>query len=63
MQMCPASPPHKPCMILGVFYFWFGQVSLAEYLLILRVYLPPVADDQFYFGCCKYCLLPARDED
>ncbi|XP_066350533.1 uncharacterized protein [Miscanthus floridulus] len=22
-----------------------------------------VKDDQFYFGCCKYCLLPARDGD
>jgi hypothetical protein len=50
-------------MILGVSYSWFGWVSLAEYLLVLRVYLPPVADDQFYFGCCKYYLLPAGDED
>jgi hypothetical protein len=41
----------------------FLWVSLAEYLLVLRVYFPPVADDQFYFGCCKYCLLLARDED
>jgi hypothetical protein len=39
------------------------SVSLAEYLLVLRVYFPPVANDQFYFGCCKYCLLPAGDED
>ena len=23
MQLCQASPPQKPCMILGVFYFWF----------------------------------------
>ena len=50
-------------MILGVFYFWFCRVSLAEYLLVLTVYLPPVADDQFYFGCWKYCLLLAGDED
>ena len=63
MQLCQASPPEKPCMILGVFYSDFGRVSLAEYLLVLRVYFPPVADDQFYFGCCKYCLLPAGDED
>ena len=63
MQLCQASPPKKPCMILGVFYFCFCRVSLAEYLLVLRVYLPPIADDQFYFGCCKYCLLPAGDED
>jgi hypothetical protein len=38
-------------------------LSLAEYLLVLRVYLPPVVDDQFYFGCCKYCLLLVGDED
>ena len=63
MQLCQASPPEKPCMILGVFYSDFCRVSLAEYLLVLRVYLPPVAGDQFYFGCCKYCLLPAGDED
>ena len=63
MQLCQASPPEKPCMILGVFISDFHRVSLAEYLLVLRVYFPPVADDQFYFGCCKYCLLPAGDED
>ena len=64
MQLCQASPPEKPCMILGVFYSdFFCRVSLAEYLLVLRVYFPPVVDDQFFFGCCKYCLLPAGDED
>ena len=40
MQMCQASPPEKPCMILGVFYSDFCRVSLAEYLLVLRVYFP-----------------------
>jgi hypothetical protein len=50
-------------MILDVLYFWFLTGSLAEYLLVLRVYFSPVADDLFYFGCCKYCLLPAGDED
>jgi hypothetical protein len=50
-------------MILGVLYFWVCRVSLAEYLLVLRVYFPPVADDQFYFVCSKYCLLPTGDED
>jgi hypothetical protein len=38
MQLCQASPPHKPCMILGVLYFWFCRVSLAEYLLVLRIF-------------------------
>jgi hypothetical protein len=28
----------KPCMILGVSYFMFRQVSLAEYIPVLRVY-------------------------
>jgi hypothetical protein len=28
----------KPCMILGVFYFPFRRVSLAEYILVVRVY-------------------------
>ena len=39
------------------------RVSLAEYILVLRVYLPLVADDTFFSGCCVYCLLPAGDED
>jgi hypothetical protein len=36
---------------------------LYQYLLVLRVYFSPVADDLFYSGCCKYYLLLARDED
>jgi hypothetical protein len=28
----------KPCMILGVSYFSFRRVSLAEYIPVLRVY-------------------------
>jgi hypothetical protein len=31
-------------MILGVFYFRFCQVSLAEYFLVLRALFPLVAD-------------------
>jgi uncharacterized RDD family membrane protein YckC len=44
-------------MILGVFYFWFYRVSLAEYLLILRALFPLVADGQMYYGYCINCLL------
>ena len=50
-------------MILGVFYVFTRRVSLAEYILVLRVYLPPVADDIFYDGFCKTCLHSAGDED
>ena len=50
-------------MILGVIYFGFRQVSLAEYILVLRVYFPLVADDLLYQGFCKYCLHPTGDED
>jgi hypothetical protein len=53
----------KPCMILGVSYFLFWWVSLAEYIPVLRVYFPPVADDMLYQGFCKNCLHPAGDED
>jgi hypothetical protein len=53
----------KPCMILGVSYFPFRRVSLAEYILVLRVYFRPVADDMLYQGFCKTCLYPAGDED
>jgi hypothetical protein len=64
MQMCQASSTlYQPCMLLGVIYFSLWQVSLAEYLLVLRVYFSPIADYLFYHGCCKYCLLPAGDED
>jgi hypothetical protein len=53
----------KPCMILGVPYFPFRRVNLAEYIPVLRVYFPPVADDMLYQGFCKTCLHLAGDED
>jgi hypothetical protein len=39
-RKCDVSQLHlrKPCMILGVSYFLFRRVSLAEYIPILRVY-------------------------
>jgi hypothetical protein len=36
--MPASSTLRKPCMILGVFYFLFPQVSQAEYIPVLRVY-------------------------
>ena len=53
----------KLCIILGVNYFGFRRVSLAEYIPVLRVYFPLVVDDLLYQGFCKYCLHPAGDED
>jgi hypothetical protein len=38
------------------------QVSLAEYLLILRTLFPLVADGQMYYGYCINCLYPAMGE-
>ena len=48
---------------LGVFYFWFCRVSLAEYLLVLRVLFPIVVDGTVYHGYCKSCFYPAMDEE
>ena len=56
-------PPIKPCILLVSFIFGLRRVSLAEYILILRVYFPLVADDVLYNGYCKYCLHPVGDED
>jgi hypothetical protein len=50
-------------MILGVSYFLLRRVSLAEYILVLTVLFPPVADDMLYQGFCKNCLHLAGDED
>ena len=49
----------KPFIILGVTYFRLCRVSLAEYLLVLRVLFPLVADGQMYYGYCINCLYPA----
>ena len=50
MQMCQASPPHKPCMTLCVICFGFRRVSLAEYIRVLRVY-PTML--QVEFSACE----------
>jgi hypothetical protein len=36
--------------------------SLAEYLLVLRVLFPLVADGQMYYGYCINCLYPAMGD-
>jgi len=46
-----------------VYLILVRRVSLGEYILILRVLFPPVADDVFYDGFCKTYLHPAGDED
>ena len=38
-------------------------VSLAEYLLVLRVLFPIVADGTVYHGYCKSCFYPTMDEE
>jgi hypothetical protein len=35
---------YKAFIILGVTLFWLCRVSLAEYLLVLRVLFPLIAD-------------------
>ena len=49
-------PYYKAFIILGVIYFRLCRVSLAEYLLVLRVLFPLVADGQMYYGYCINCL-------
>jgi hypothetical protein len=43
-------------------YFWLWWVSLAEYLLVLRILFPLVADWQMYYGYCINCLYPAMGD-
>jgi hypothetical protein len=49
-------------MIPWCLLFWFYQVSLAEYLLVLRALFPLVADGQMYYGYYINCLYPAMGE-
>jgi hypothetical protein len=44
-------------------YFGLWRVSLAEYLLVLRVLFTPVADDVVYHGYCANCDDPAADDE
>ena len=39
------------------------RVSLAKYLLVLRVLFPIIADGTVYHGYCKSCFYPAVDEE
>jgi hypothetical protein len=49
-------------MIPWCLLFWFCQVTLAEYILVLRALFPLVADGQMYYGYCIKCLYPAIEE-
>ena len=53
---------YKAFIILGVTYFRLCQVSLAEYLLVLRVLFPLVVDGQMYYGYCINCLYPTMGD-
>ena len=55
-------PYYKAFIILGVIYFRLCRVSLVEYLLVLRVLFPLVADGQMYYGYCINCLYPAMGD-
>jgi hypothetical protein len=50
-------------MVLDVFYFFLRWVILVEYIPVLRVLFPPVADNTFFSGYCNTCLHPAGNED
>jgi len=44
-------------------YFGLWRVSLAEYILVLRVLFTPDADDAVYHGYCANCHHPAADDE
>jgi len=64
MQKVSATPPYSLHDPWRVFIFGLWRVSLAEYILVLRVLLPCCfADGQMYYGYCILCLYPAMDDD
>ena len=58
-------PHYTTFMILEEsFIFGLWRVSLAEYILVVRVLLPCCfADGQMYYGYCILCLYPAMGDD
>ena len=63
-KCCQASSTYKDLLnpwCHFIFDLWW--VSLAEYLLVLRVYFPLVADGTMYHGYCKNCFSPAVDKE
>jgi len=68
MLLCKKShlPHYTALMILEESYNIFGLwwVSLAEYILVLRVLFPCCfADGQMYYGYYILCLYPAMGDD
>jgi len=60
----PATPLYNFHNIWRVFYFGLWRVSLAEYILVLRVPFPCCfADGQMYYGYCIHCLYLAMGDD
>jgi len=60
-ERAPTPPPPPPPAAEQLFAQFLG--SLAEYILVLRVYLLLVADGNVYHGYCKSCLHPAVDDE
>jgi hypothetical protein len=63
-KCCEASSSYKAlhdpwCHFISSLWW----VSLAEYILVLRVYFPLVAGNVMYDGYCKNCMTPAVDEE
>ena len=63
LQIMFTSSTHKALHTPRCLSILVGRVSLAEYLLVLRVLFPIVADNVMFHGYCKNCLAPAVDED
>ena len=58
--------PHDTTFIIleESFIFSLCRVSLAEYILVLRVPFPCCfADGKMYYGYCIHCLYPAMGDD
>ena len=63
LQIMSTSSTYKALHTPWCLSILVGRVSLAEYLLALRVLFPFVADNVMFHGYCKNCLAPAVDED
>ena len=63
MQIMSTSSTDKALHTPWCLSILVGWVSLAKYLLVLRVYFPIITDNVMYHGYCKHCFAPAVDEE
>ena len=63
MQILSTSSTYKALHTPWCLSILVGRVSLAEYLLVLRVSFSIVADNVMFHAYCKNCLAPTVDED